>query len=199
MKTRILRDGDKGRAICEDCRARVTTTYRRRDVPMSDGSGLVRNVLVGVCDTCDTIVSLPQQSVPMVKAVVKRKRTSVEARVPVHVRDMLAMVSDAMGHGPGFDQHIVRFYISEWAEKGVPRTRLARYRRDELFYGNEATARLSYKFRGADDLVNTLREESGMNTTELLKAVTFAAYEDVIERPQSRARKALKNIASVVG
>ena len=119
MKTRILRDGDKGRAICEDCRARVTTTYRRRDVPMSDGSGLVRNVLVGVCDTCDTIVSLPQQSVPMVKAVVKRKRTSVEARVPVHVRDMLAMVSDAMGHGPGFDQHIVRFYISEWAEKGV--------------------------------------------------------------------------------
>lgn len=135
----------------------------------------------------------------MVKAVIKRKRTAVEARVPVHVRDMLAMVSDTMGQGPGFDQYIMRFYLREWAEKGVPRPRLERYRSDEMFYGNKAVARLSYKFRGADALVKSLRQESGMNTTELLKAVTFAAFEDVIERPESKARKALKNIAFAVG
>lgn len=57
-----LKIGDKSKAVCEDCEGMVSTTFMLRDVPFSDGQGLVEQVLVGVCDKCDSVVSLPHQS-----------------------------------------------------------------------------------------------------------------------------------------
>ena len=62
----------KGNAFCETCQGKVSTTYQRRDVPLSDGSATVPNVLVGVCDTCDSVVTLPHKSVPKVSQVVHK-------------------------------------------------------------------------------------------------------------------------------
>jgi RNase P subunit RPR2 len=60
-------EGDKSHAICPHCRQLVASTFRRRDVPLSDGSGLVRDLLVVVCDVCDTVVAIPAQSTSAVK------------------------------------------------------------------------------------------------------------------------------------
>jgi hypothetical protein len=61
---------NKGNALCETCQGKVSTTYQRRNVPLSDGSDTVPNVLVGVCDTCDEVVTLPHKSVPRVSQFV---------------------------------------------------------------------------------------------------------------------------------
>jgi len=39
---KIFLEGDKGTAVCHDCAALVKTTFLRRDVPFSDGSGAAR-------------------------------------------------------------------------------------------------------------------------------------------------------------
>lgn len=56
-----IKVGEKGRAICEHC-GPVTTTYGLRDVPMSNGFAVVPDILVGVCDSCSAIVSIPAES-----------------------------------------------------------------------------------------------------------------------------------------
>lgn len=60
-------EGDNGRAICGHCEKLITTTFMRRDVPFSDGKGISKAILVGVCDTCSQVVSLPAQSTPAIR------------------------------------------------------------------------------------------------------------------------------------
>lgn len=58
--------GDTSRAICEDCNQIVETTFRLRDVPFFDGSGIAENILVAVCNTCNQVVAIPAQSTPAI-------------------------------------------------------------------------------------------------------------------------------------
>ena len=62
--TTLYKTGDKGIAMCETCQGKAETTYQIRNVPLSDGSHVVPDVLVGVCDTCDNVTTLPHQEVP---------------------------------------------------------------------------------------------------------------------------------------
>lgn len=59
--------GSPSKAICESCKGLVPTTFRYRDVAFDDGRDSVKDILVAVCDHCDTVVSIPAQSTPAIK------------------------------------------------------------------------------------------------------------------------------------
>lgn len=59
--------GDKSKAICEKDGV-VHTTFEVRDLPFDDGSGIVRDILVSVCDECGEVVAIPSQSTPEIKS-----------------------------------------------------------------------------------------------------------------------------------
>lgn len=63
---RVIKEGDKGKAICHKCGI-TTTTYNLRDVDFSDNCGIVKNIIASVCDKCNEVVSIPRQSVPKIK------------------------------------------------------------------------------------------------------------------------------------
>lgn len=65
--TKIYAPGDTGQAICPHCEKRVTTSYAYRDVPFDDGSGVVKDILAAVCDTCDRVAAIPAQSTPAIR------------------------------------------------------------------------------------------------------------------------------------
>ena len=67
--------GSRGYALCETCEGKVEITYRERNVPLSNGSATVPDVLVGVCDTCDNVTTLPHQSVQLVADFISRNQT----------------------------------------------------------------------------------------------------------------------------
>ncbi len=77
----LLTVGDKGKAACDTCKAFVTTTYALRNVPFSDNSGVVANLLVGVCDGCGSVVTLPHQSTPAVNEQLEKQRMTAPNRV----------------------------------------------------------------------------------------------------------------------
>lgn len=52
-----VKEGDKGRAICEDCKKIVTTTYLYKDVKYYNSK--IYNILCGVCDECNEVVTIP--------------------------------------------------------------------------------------------------------------------------------------------
>ena len=63
----ILKVGDKSEGICQDCKSIVSTTFKLRDVPFSDESGVARNILAGICDQCERVITIPNQSTPAIK------------------------------------------------------------------------------------------------------------------------------------
>ena len=72
MKT--VKSGDKSKAICHECECVVETTFMKRDVVLSDNSAIVENVLVAVCDNCDLVVALPQQSSKQVNHTITNEK-----------------------------------------------------------------------------------------------------------------------------
>lgn len=68
---KIFQEGDRSNAICGHCEKVVRTTFMRRDVPVSEGKGIAKAILVGVCDTCSCVVSLPAQSTPAIQQLLR--------------------------------------------------------------------------------------------------------------------------------
>lgn len=64
---KYFKEGDTCKAICETCKKVVKAVMKYKNVPFSDGNGIVNNILVGVCVQCETIVSIPHQSTPEIK------------------------------------------------------------------------------------------------------------------------------------
>lgn len=64
---------EKGKGICNSCGV-TTTTYLLRDIDFSDKSEKVKDIFVGVCDTCNEIISIPAQSTAKIKAEYNKTR-----------------------------------------------------------------------------------------------------------------------------
>ena len=64
---KLFQEGDHSKAVCNQCKQVVTTTFARRDMAFSDGKGSVKGILVGICDGCGTVVSTPAQSAPAIR------------------------------------------------------------------------------------------------------------------------------------
>jgi len=64
---KIFKAGDQTNASCYRCEKFVPTTFKIRDVPVSEDRGVVKNILVGVCDNCDAVIFTPNQSTPAIK------------------------------------------------------------------------------------------------------------------------------------
>jgi hypothetical protein len=60
---------DKSKAICSFCESLQTTTFLIRDVWMSDSNLVVKNILVAVCDSCNHVIGIPQQSAEHIAAI----------------------------------------------------------------------------------------------------------------------------------
>lgn len=67
-KRDIFVEGGKSKATCKRCLKAVSTTFNFMDVPFSHTIGEVENILVGVCDECGDVVSVPHPSVGKIKA-----------------------------------------------------------------------------------------------------------------------------------
>lgn len=193
---KLFLQGDQGKALCEHCQQVVGITYARRDVPFSDGHGQAREILVGVCDHCATIVAIPPQSTPAIKEARKQQLTAIEARLPAVYLDVLdaAMHSVAADAGVQMRKLFFSYYFSAQAEPGAQDAPcLERVHRGFVAYLAEQAKvrqlpaahlmkRLSLKVNHyvAEDLARLL-EATRMTQTELLKSLIAQIREDVLE------------------
>jgi hypothetical protein len=61
--------GDTASAHCPRCGDIVTAKYARRSITMPRTRLRVLDVLVSICSTCDTLLTLPRQSIAQLRAV----------------------------------------------------------------------------------------------------------------------------------
>src|SRR3989338_585811 len=114
---KLFKAGDKGKAICESCKEIAPTTFAYRDVPFSDSPGKVKGILVSVCDKCDSVVAVPSQSTPAIKAARETATKSIEVNLPasyIELLDLAAFKIDAKATAE-LRKRLLAFYIHRYA------------------------------------------------------------------------------------
>jgi len=195
----ILKVGDQEKAACDKCQAFVTVTYQLRDVPFSDGSGMVKQVLAGVCEQCDQVCVLPQQSTPAVKRALEKQRKPLESRVPAHMVDILNLASGEVGCGTDFVPYIIKYYVHALASQQMSAKQLPGYLSSALAKGR-AEKRISLKGRHVVDEVNMLKELTHIeNTSDLIRGVILKINDDIVQHKRAKPLNELRGIAAAVG
>jgi len=205
---KILFEGDSGKALCEQCQAVVTTRYARRDVPFSDGKGVARDILVGMCTRCDGVVALPPQSTPAIHEARKQQLKSIEARLPAVYVDVLDAAMHAVSSDAG--ANLRKLFLAHYVQRLAQVQQGGRLRAAHLAFiqaldeqreqrglaRSNATRRLSMKVNPhmAEDLL-ALQQQTEMNQTELLKAVIALIQADVLEERDEEVIVALQRLA----
>lgn len=195
---RIYRVGDSQQAICDHCGALETMTFRLRDVPFSDNSGIVKNVVVGVCDRCDQVCLLPHQSTPAVSKQLACQRKPVESRLPAHMLDILELAAQELGGSTDFIPSLVKFYIHHFATHPEAAQQLGNLLKAELA-GGKADKRLSLKGkRIADELAVVKAAAHIDSTTDLIKGIILKINDDILMQRHPESTAQLKSIVAAV-
>jgi len=195
----ILKVGDQEKASCNKCKSFVTVTYQLRDVPFSDGSGMVNQVLVGACDHCDQVSVLPHQSTPAVKRALLKQRKPVEGRVPAHMLDILNLASAEVGCGVEFVPYLIKYYIHALASKQMSANRLSQYLASDLAKGR-SEKRISLKGQHIVEEVGVLKALTQIDrTSDLIKGVILKINDDILQNKRQKPLSELRGIAAAIG
>ncbi|MBL4869107.1 MAG: hypothetical protein JKY67_22320 [Pseudomonadales bacterium] len=193
---KIFRVGDTQKAACNLCKSFSDVTFKLRNVPFSDKSGTVKNVLVGVCDSCDSVVVLPHQSTPAVRKQLDVQRKALESRVPAHMVDILNLASYELGAGADFNQSLIKYYIHALSNGEMSTKRITRFLDSDLAKG-ESEKRISIKGRYIVEELERLKVITNIKqTTDLIKIIVLKINDDLLVKKKPLVTKQLKCIAS---
>ncbi len=201
---KLLVKGDKERAICERDGLSVVT-YDHRDVPFSDGKGKAKGILVGVCDKCGEVVSIPPQSIPSIKAAREQAPKAVEARLPSVYLDAIDLACHRINAqvSTEFRKSLLMVYVSKFSENERKAKRLVY---DPAKFGKEFVIgekmgeqrRLSMKVSAPMfDKISKLERWTKLNRTDLFKCLAAEINKDIVRPASPTHLKGLKTIASV--
>ena len=194
---KILKVGDKEKAICNTCQALTAVTYQLRDVPFSDQGGVVKDVLVGVCDDCDTVAVLPYQSTHKVKQQLAKQRASLEIRVPAHMLDILGLASAELGGNSDFSYSILKFYLHALSSGQLSAKDMDKFLLTDLAKG-KAQKRLSLKGKNVIHDVQLLKQLVHIDSTsDLIKSVVLKINDDILVNKNAKPIKLLKSFAAI--
>lgn len=76
----IKKEGDKRKGLCYFCEKKVDATYKIRDIKFNDMEGIVKDILVLVCNDCNKIIATPFQSTAAIREVIDKinnEKTSI--------------------------------------------------------------------------------------------------------------------------
>lgn len=202
---KFYQEGDTGKALCNECERLVSTTFKRRDVPFSDGKGIARSILAGVCDVCDAVVALPAQSTPAIREARDREWVSLEANLPAVYIDMLDMAIHTVNQAVSsqFRKVLLAFFLHRLANDAAAGKQLADAHETLAATYQEPRGvtrrRLSMKLsaRIASDL-EALTQASRLNQTELLKSVIYLIQNEVVVARKPALLKQLGQLCAIV-
>lgn len=193
---KIVKVGDNQKAACHRCGQFENITFKLRDVPFSDGKGIVKNVLVGVCDCCNSVAVLPHQSTPVVRKQLETQRRSLESRVPAHMVDILNLASVEISGGTEFVTGLIKFYIHSLSTDDISPRGISKYLESELAKG-KSQKRISVKGRLVTKEFGDLKKITKIHSTSaLIKGVVLKINDDILVHKKTKTIKALKRIVA---
>lgn len=197
-------EGEKSRAVCSKD-GLSTMTFARADVPFSDGEGLARDILVGVCDRCGEVVAIPPQSTPAIKAAREKATTSIEANLPAIYLDALDLACYRIDpHATqDFRKRLLMYYVVYMSENKKRATAVGNNltKLDDIFRAGEASKsrrRLSMKVTPTlSSRVERLMVASKLNRTDLFKSLVVQINKDIVKPAKPANLDKLQIVAAI--
>lgn len=200
-------EGEKGRAIC-DKDGLTTMSYTYRDVPFSDGLGMAKGILVGVCDKCGEVIAVPPQSTPAIKAARDAATVPIEASLPgiyLEVLNLACYRINPQMSAVRKDVHkqLLTYYVHILSENEKRAKRLSdSVKKNDLLSQSSAAGkikkRLSMKVSEATSArMEHLKSQSNVTTTELLKSVIAEIDKDIVRPDKPAHLKSLQMMLAV--
>lgn len=205
---KIYAAGDTSKAICESCKALVPTTFRYRDVAFDDNSGSVKDILVAVCDHCDTVVSIPAQSTPAIKRV--RDTADIPLEVFLSAREIELLDVAAWRVDPNsttrFRKPLLAYFIRRLAsdpdgpkrlKASLQTMKTAATKR--LSAGPTPRKRLSCRISPTTNgMIEGLMSASGLKKSDLVKGVVHEIERTLVTPDNPQDLQKLRDVAAVV-
>lgn len=193
---KIFKEGDTQKVACQSCQRFETATFMLRDVPLSDGSGVVKRVLVGVCNVCDSVSVIPHQSTPVIKTQLEKQRKGLEGRVPSHLVDILNLASDQLGASTDFGPSLIKYYIHALSRNEASAAALPGLLASELAQG-KSNKRISIKGRNIVEEARIVKATAQLATTaDLLKGVVLTINDEILVKKRPDRIKELENLVA---
>lgn len=196
-------ESEKGRAICHRD-GLVTTTFQYRDVPFSDGSGIVTDVLVALCDVCGDLVAIPPQSTPAIKAEREKANVSVETQLPAFYLETLDLAAYRIAPhlSTDFRKNLIAYYVHGFAQDQkrqatLPTTLKMFQTAFPAAEQQKRRKRLSMKVTPSlyQD-ISQLMAATAMSRTDLIKSLVGHIHREVILPEKPRELAALRTFAA---
>jgi len=190
--------GDASKALCGECGKIVPTSFQLRDVPLSDKSKVVKDVLVSVCDNCGQICGLPQQSLSLVQDTIRKSKDSIEARVSVAVDDLLKTACMKIGASIDFQGTLIRYYAHSMVKENSYPVELTTFINSDLARGKKAR-RISIKGHNVKADFDVMKTKlHATKYVECIEAVAYKVNEDIINEKSVDRINELKGIYASV-
>jgi hypothetical protein len=196
---KFWRAGDRSRGICEKC-GLVETRFEYRTFPLENPRVDVPDVLVAACSGCNGIVAVPFQSSPKLNEARKATEAPLEARIPKHLEDVLAVVASHYGRNDSeFRNVILRYYLHALGESDALARHIRELASGELARG-AADERLSVKVQKPvlTRAWETARNAGVRSKTDMVKGAIIAAAEDLDSAEGKARRETLVEMAASV-
>lgn len=195
---KIVKEGDKRQVVCPTC-GLSRATYALRDIDFSDNSGTVKNVLAGVCDMCDQVVSIPKQSTAKVRAEYNKVKTPIDVRIPAHYLDILTVASQKIEPSltESFNKSLLLYYLHALSCGRYSATNLSDLLNTDIAKA-KASKRLSLKLnnKSLDEIDNLMKTQGLKSNTEVFKSLILKINEDIVQPKIPRHLSELQNFAA---
>ena len=195
---KLWKEGDTSFAVCSQCKKRVATYFERREVDLKKPRVLVPDVLVAVCDECDSIAAVPYQSSHRLNEVRARELATLEARIPKHLEDVLGVIAASYGRSDReFRAPLLRYYLAQVSRSDSFARRVCAASTSDLASG-KAFGRVSLRVDHhlLDSAWRAARSAGLSNRSRLVTGVIIAAKEDILENRAPRRKGELELVAA---
>jgi|EndMetStandDraft_4_1072995.scaffolds.fasta_scaffold47924_2 hypothetical protein len=199
---KLYRAGEKSKGLCDHCQGLVQATFRYRDVPFSDGHGVVKDILTLVCDTCDEVIAVPAQSTPAIKAARETAIKSIEVSLPasfIEALDLAAFRIDPQATTE-FRKRLLAYYIHQAAQGKKPLQQLTERieKNAERFDIHAPKRRLSFKVTPRlSSEIDKIIEKSKLTKSDLIKSLVMQIDEDILQPKSPHNIGELRRLAAV--
>jgi hypothetical protein len=193
---KLYHPGDKSLAVCEDCKALVTTTFGYHDVPFSDGKGTAKGILAASCDACGKVVSIPAQSTPAIAKAREQADLTFEVKLAAPEMEVLDAVAFRIDRHATtrFRKAVLTYYIGMLDEKpdllGEMTAGIEAWigqckaiqQKANLEKKTIPIRRLSMKISPLTECkFNRVAETTGLSRTDLVRGILMLSKRDVLD------------------
>lgn len=181
---RIWREGEVTQGICPRCEQRRRLRYTRRDLTEEEVQVPASSVLVAVCEACDTVALIPEQSMPRIRAAGHRRTKTLNARVPGHLVDILGLLADIDAPGaPSGAASVLRMLLHAFGTDPAFARRVASRHPDHPLVKGSVDEEISLRvpvttLLAADDMAS---REGIPTRSDLIRALLATAKEEILD------------------